>query len=116
MAKLTIQTLGYQLAEKRGSRGVRETAKEIGITHSTLIRIEKGHLPDLETFGKVCRWLKVDPGMFLGTDSAPQKMSGVITHFRKDKALKPETAMALADLILTAQRALMAMENNAPKA
>lgn len=111
MTKLTIQNLGYKLAEKRGNRGVRETAKEIGITHSTLIRIEKGHLPDLETFGKVCKWLEVDPGMFLGTRSSATEMPDVRTHFRKDKAMKPETARALADLILTAQRALMAMEN-----
>lgn len=31
MAKLTLQALGRRLLEKRGDRGVRETAAEIGI-------------------------------------------------------------------------------------
>lgn len=110
MTKLAIQTLGRKLAEKRGNRKVRETAKEIGITHSTLLRIESGYLPDLDTFRKVCKWLEIDPGEILGVKTAVPDMPRASVHFRKDQTLKPETAKALADLILTAQRAMMAME------
>lgn len=111
MTKLTIQTLGRKVAGSRGNRKIRETAKEIGITHSTLLRIEAGYLPDLNTFKKVCQWLGVDPGEVLGVKTEAQGMPKVSVHFRKDQTLKPETAQALADLILTAQRAMMAMEN-----
>ena len=111
MSKLTIQALGPKVAEKRGNRGVRETAKEIGINHSTLLRIENGLLPDLETFGKVCRWLEIDPGTFLGIKPHVSDKPDATIHFRKEQALRPETAKALADLIVTAHRALMAVEN-----
>ena len=111
MTKLTIQTLGRRVADKRGTRKVRETAKEIGITHSTLLRIEAGYLPDLDTFRKVCEWLEVDAGAVLGVKTVTPGMPQASVHFRKDQTLKPETAQALADLILTAQRAMMAMAN-----
>ena len=114
MAKLTLQTLGRKLADKRGAVGIRETAKSIGVSPATLSRVERGHMPDLETFGKICRWLNVDPGDVLGTAPTGQPagpaspgLPRVGVHFRKDQTLKPETAQALAQMILAAQRALM---------
>ena len=113
MAKLTLQTLGRKLAERRGAVGIRETAKIIGVSPATLSRVERGHMPDLETFSKVCRWLGIDPGEVLGTvppgsSATPTGSPKVGVHFRKDQTLKPETAQALAQMILAAQRALMA--------
>lgn len=110
MSTLTMQTLGRRLAEKRGARGVRETAKEIGISHATLSRVERGYLPDLDTFKKVCTWLEVDPGEVLGVKSEARTLTTASAHFRTKQALKPETAKALADLILAANRALLATE------
>jgi transcriptional regulator with XRE-family HTH domain len=110
MPKVTLQTLGRKLVEKRGTRGIREVAKEIGISPATLSRVERGHLPDLETFGKVCRWLDVDPGQVLGVTSAVSATPRAAVHFKKDRALHPKTAQALAQMILAAQRALMASE------
>ena len=114
MAKLTLQTLGRKLADKCGAVGIRETAKSIGVSPATLSRVERGHMPDLETFGKICRWLNVNPGDVLGTTPAGQPaapaspgLPRVGVHFRKDQTLKPETAQALAQMILAAQRALM---------
>lgn len=92
---------------------MRETAGEIGISHATLSRVERGYVPDLETFRKICTWLEVDPAEVLGmktTSSSSMPVASV--HFRKDQAIKPTTATALGDLIVTAQRALMAMENS----
>lgn len=37
--------------------GMRECAKEIGISPATLSRIERGKMPDLMTYAKVCKWL-----------------------------------------------------------
>jgi DNA-binding Xre family transcriptional regulator len=111
MAKLTLQTLGRRLSEKQGDRGVRVTAAEIGISPATLSRVERGYMPDLETFGKICRWLEIDPGEVLGFKAAPAAVAPkVAVHFRKDREISPRTAKALANLILAAQRALLYSE------
>ena len=112
MPRLTLASIGLKVMEKRGDRGVREVAKEIGTSPATLSRVERGHLPDLETFGKICRWLDVDPGEVLGikTQSAAPPVASVQTHFRKDYAVQPATATALADLIVKAHQALVLME------
>jgi transcriptional regulator with XRE-family HTH domain len=111
MAKLTLRTLGRKLLEKQGDRGVRETAAEIGISPATLSRVERGYLPDLETFGKICRWLEIDPGEVLGIKvAAGPAAPKAAVHFRKDREIAPRTAQALAKLILAAQRALLHSE------
>lgn len=110
MAKITLQTLGRKLIEKRGGKGVRETAKVIGISHGTLSRLERGYLPDLETFGKICKWLNIDPGEVLGVQSQTGPASTVAIHCRKDQTLAPATAHALAQMILAAQRSLFIKE------
>jgi transcriptional regulator with XRE-family HTH domain len=45
-------------------------ALEAGVTHSTFSRVENEHMPDLETFAKLCKWLKRDPREFLGIEIA----------------------------------------------
>ena len=110
MSPMTIQTLGLKLLEQRGERRIREVAKEIGISHATLSRIERGFLPDLDTFSKVCRWLDVDPGEILRVRSrgdVPEVPSAAV-HFKKESTVSPGTAQALAQLILAAQRAMLA--------
>jgi transcriptional regulator with XRE-family HTH domain len=112
MAKLTIHALGRKLLETRGERGVREVAHEIGISAATLSRMERGHVPDLNTFGKVCRWLHIDAGEVLGLESQETHTRPMaMVHFRKDHAINPQTAQALAQLILAAQRALVLSES-----
>jgi transcriptional regulator with XRE-family HTH domain len=103
-----LQVFGRRAKEARGDRGIRMVADEIGVSAATLSRVERGLMPDLETFGKICRWLKVDPAEVLGmTDVIHKKRPAVAVHFRKDHALQPSTAQALAELILAAQRAFM---------
>lgn len=110
----TLQTLGRRLLEARGERGIRAVAAEIGISHATLSRIERGLMPDLETFSKVCRWLGVDPGEVLRIKGrepeAGTETPVAAVHFRKDQALQPKTAQALAQLILAASRAMAVRE------
>ncbi len=48
-----------ELASRRIS--AREAAREMGITHTTVIRILEGKPSDLETIKKTSAWLKVDP-------------------------------------------------------
>lgn len=107
MPKLTLESLGRKLAERRGSRGIREVAKEIGLSPATLSRVENGHLPDLLSFEKICRWLGIDPADVLGIDVARKGAPAASVHFRVNRALNEETAKALANMILAAQRAMM---------
>lgn len=111
MPKLTLQTLGRMLVDKRGSKALRQVAKEASISYATLSRIERGYPPDLETFKKLCAYLRVDPGEVLGLKGGMAGTPIATVHFRKDRTLKPKTAEALAQLILAAQRAALASEN-----
>jgi transcriptional regulator with XRE-family HTH domain len=110
-AKPSLETLGQLIVEKRGRTGVRAAAREIGISPATLSRVENGHLPDLENFRLICKWLDVEPNRILGFSSSKRPGARGIrasVHFRKQKTSSPETAAALANLILHVQRALAA--------
>jgi transcriptional regulator with XRE-family HTH domain len=111
MMSLSIEDFGRLLAAKRGGRGVRAAALEAGVTHSTFSRVENGHMPDLKTFAKLCKWLARDPREFLGIDVAEQSTARAVVHFKKKKTVKVETAKALGELILAAQRAVLAAED-----
>jgi DNA-binding Xre family transcriptional regulator len=109
MPKLTLAALGKQVRDKRGARRLRDAAPEIGISPATLMRIESGRVPDVETFGKVCRWLGTDPGDFLGFDPSAKAAASPATaeapvrisaHLRADQLPLPETASALAQMLL----------------
>src|SRR5258706_5180985 len=104
---LSIDDLGRLVLVRRGGRGIRAGAAEIDISPATLSRIERGHMPDLETFAKICRWLDRDPREFLGMDSGEAPPQAVV-HFRKKKTVPRETAEALGELILATQRAARA--------
>jgi transcriptional regulator with XRE-family HTH domain len=110
--KYALNRLGVMVRKKRGARKLREVAKEIGITAPTLMRIEAGRMPDVATFGKVCVWLGVDSGDFLGHPKraefdavATEPAMRVSAHFKADKLPLPQTATALAKMLLfVAQR------------
>lgn len=100
---LTLESLGQLISEKRAGQGIRAAAKEIGISPATLSRVENGHLPDLENFQKICKWLGVDMGNVVGIPATSQT-SVARVHFKKKPTIKLETAHALAEMILAAQR------------
>lgn len=104
----SLDQLGQLVAERRGEDGLRATAAEIGIAPATLSRVEQGQLPDLANFTKICRWLGEDPSTILGFDEREKPVAAV--HFRKTTTMKQETARALANMILAAQRAMLARE------
>jgi len=106
MAKMTLEMLGRMLAKARSARGIREVAAEIGLSAATLSRVENGHVPDLVSFQKICRWLKIDPSTVLGFDAERRETPTVSVHFRKDRTLDQKTARALANMLLAAQRSL----------
>lgn len=105
---LPIEELGRLVVTRRGGRGVRAAAMDVGVSAATLSRVENGHMPDLETFAKICRWLDRDPREFLGLEDQVQQTPQAVVHFRKKKTVAGETATALGELILAAQRAVQA--------
>ena len=113
MAKLSLTRIGPVLRERRGVRGIREVATEIGISYATLSRVENGKLPDLQTFSKICKWLELDPGEILGCKNKPKPSQAkegatVLAHFRADKNLNPNTLQALTEIVLRAQKMIQA--------
>jgi transcriptional regulator with XRE-family HTH domain len=108
---LSITELGQLIVAKRSGRGIRAAAEEVGISSATLSRVENGHMPDLETFAKICKWLGRDPREFLGMErSESEDAERAVAHFKKKKTVAVETATALGELILAAQRAIRARE------
>lgn len=106
MVKVTLQNLGTVVREKRGSRGLRSVASEIGTSAPTLSRIESGKMPDLQTFGKLCRWLELDPATLLDVNAQPAATAPsniAIAHLKASREIDPATARALANAILKAQ-------------
>ena len=114
--QVNIRELGALIKAKRGSRGLREVAIEIGkVSASTLSRVEQGKIPDLDTFMLLCKWLQVSPNQFMkdnakiGAAESDTSTSELITaHLRADRTLDPKTADALAKMIQLAYSAAAA--------
>ncbi len=92
---MKIDELAPLVLRRRGGMGVRAAAAEIGISPTTLTRIEKGHVPDVGTLEKLSRWLGEEPSKFTG-------IGNLQIAFKNKKAVPPETAQALAELITRA--------------
>lgn len=107
MSKRKLESLGVMIKARRGEKSLRVAAKEIGVGPATLMRIESGHMPDIHTFSKVCQWLEIDPGEFLGykptstAEPAPERLV-LSAHLRADRTPKAETVAALAKMIMLA--------------
>ncbi|MGO9316257.1 MAG: helix-turn-helix domain-containing protein [Terracidiphilus sp.] len=106
---MNIVKFSRLLQERRGEKGVREFARELGISPATLSRVESGKLPDLETFAKLCTALRIDPSEILEVRkihkvaiAAPSAGTAAV-HYRSDAQYSIEAAQDLAALILAAQ-------------
>ena len=107
---MPLEDLGRLVLAKRNELelGIRGAAKEIGISHATLARVEKGFLPDLENYEKIRKWLGIE-GLTVAPSPAATNVPQV--NFRRDKTATAATAAALARMILTAQAAWPAKGN-----
>lgn len=108
MESIKIDRLAKQIQSRRAGKGVREAAKDVGISPATLSRVENGKIPDLETFRRICTWLGDDPAIYLGmklANSVPTPTARV--HFKKGAAIRQDSAKALSDMIVLAQRAFL---------
>lgn len=107
MDTIKIEELAGRIRQKRLGKGVREVAKEIGISPATLSRLENGKIPDLETYSKICQWLGDDPAIYLGIQPSDTVVARAQVHFKKEITIKPETAKALGEMILLVQKAML---------
>ena len=97
---------------KRGNRGLREVADEIGgVSASTLSRLEQGNTPDLETFARLCAWLGVAADDFVVSEKRSARVAEAPTpefieaHLRADRILPQKAIDALAEMIRLAYQA-----------
>ena len=94
---MKIEELAPMVLRRRGNMGVRAAAAEIGISPTTLTRIEKGHVPDVATLDKLSAWLGEEASKFTG-------VGDLQIAFKNKKAVPQPTAHALAELITQAAR------------
>lgn len=108
MESIRIELLAKEIEERRAGKGIRETAKQVGVSPATLSRVENQKIPDLETFTKICKWLGKDPALFLGLPTTPRTVTPTArVHFKKGAAIKRDSARALGELILAVQQSLL---------
>ncbi len=111
MESIRLELLAKRIQEHRAGKGIREAAKEVGISSATLSRVENNKIPDLETFRKICKWLGEDPAVYLGMPLRPSSVAPTArVHFKKGIAIKKDSAKALGEMILAAQQALLEEE------
>lgn len=101
---LNTELLAGMVKGKRGTRGLRAVADEIGeVSFATLSRIEQGKIPDVETFIKICKWLDVPTDKFIvGTSTKTKAISTqqqVVAHLRAERELSKDTINMLIKMI-----------------
>ena len=106
-----IAALAKRIQERRAGMGIREAAKEVGVSSATLSRVENAKIPDLDTFGKICRWLGDDPATYLGLSARPASTPRAQVHFKKGPTIEEDSAKDLSEMILLAQKAILEEEN-----
>ena len=76
---LRIGHLGKLLKNRRDTKGIglRGAAAEAGVSFNTLARVEAGHVPDIETFSRLARWVGRSPAEFFGAGgTTPESTPG----------------------------------------
>lgn len=101
---LNTELLASMLKSKRGKKGLRDTASEIGeISSATLSRVEQGNLPDVETFIRLCKWLNVSTETFVsGKKIAAKDLSEkdkLVYQLRSSQELDSETITAMITMV-----------------
>ena len=107
---LNTDHFAAMIRAKRGARGLRETAAEIGdVSPSTLSRVENGSTPDTDIFLTLCDWLEMPAGEFLDIEDSQSfydvpTVEKVALLIRADKSLNEVTAAALVEVVRAVYR------------
>jgi transcriptional regulator with XRE-family HTH domain len=89
---MELKDLGNRVSQTRGNMGIRAAAAEIGVSPTTLSKVERGHIPDMKTLEKICTWIGESPDRFTA-------VGGLQIAFKKDQAVPKTTAKSLANAI-----------------
>lgn len=111
-SEINFAKLGKVVKAKRGDKGLREAAEEIGdISPSTLSRIEGERATDISmsTYLQLCDWLGVSPDTFIEgyQEDTPPNIDipdSIELQLRASKELDPQTAQMLAEMFKAAYR------------
>ena len=60
-----LEPVAELVRKRRGDKSIRTAAKEIGISPTTLSKVERGHLPDMKTLRSISAWLQLAPDSML---------------------------------------------------
>ena len=109
---LDIQMLAGLVRSKCGNRGLRVVAQECNTSASTISRVEREQVPDINSFLALCDRLEVAPErLFKDSEQQPPnnelpltKAEELTLYVRADSRLSPATANVLATLIKAAYR------------
>ncbi len=110
-----LADLGQRVRARRDKQGLslRAASAEIGISFNTLGRVERGHLPDLENFQRIARWL----GDVQEVETAVSETSTpetIATHLRTDPMLSTDAADRIAGIVQELYNALARPPENIP--
>ena len=113
-SKIDFRQLAALVKSKRGAKGLREAAEEIGeISPSTLSRIEGQRANDISmsTFLQLCDWLEISPTKLileptqnLSADIDVPDSISIELQLRTAKDIDPKTARMLAEMFKAAVR------------
>lgn len=95
------------LRAQRGQRSLREIAAEIGgVSPSTLSRLERGAIPEIETFLRLCDWLQQPTSAFIRSDFSSHSALGPKDNIQRierilyaDGVLSPQVINAFVILM-----------------
>lgn len=94
------QKFAELVKSKRGDIGLRTLASEIGVSASTLSRVEQGNVPDLETYFRICRWLNVSSDFILyGEALEVSPKQTIINQLRAEEKISSDIKNSLISLI-----------------
>lgn len=108
MSSIDTMKLASMMKSKRGSRGLRDAALEIGgVSASTLSRIEQGKLPDIDTYIRICSWLGVSTEEFVVRMDGDDQRQTITAHLRAPKELDKNIVESLLKMITVAYREIV---------
>ena len=92
-----FDNLGDRVRARRLGDGLslRDASAEIGVSFNTLARVERGHLPDLENFRRITRWLgDLDP-----VPETASTTEAIAAHLRTDPMLPQDAAERISAIV-----------------
>ena len=100
---LNTELLSGMVKSHRATKTLRAAAEEIGnVSAATLLRVEQGKIPDVDTFIRICKWLNVPSDTFIISGASPKQVSTkdhLVAHLRAERELSKETINMLIQMI-----------------